>query len=195
MVLRRRKDRRKGSTPKTVSSVKTTEQQLFSIFFWYVTIAHDRWYFVPNAIFISDNGYTALSVDDNVHSVLYCSSCVFWTRRVFANKEFLGRFPWDERKSFSFPPNFSLEGGSHKNGNFVGISKFRGKCALWPTRAATKEMTARREIRYFGLHQRVSGLCARGITSPGVLEYFVSVIWRVSRMARQVPPQFLQTQN
>ena len=28
-------------------------------------------------------------------------------------------------------------------------------------RAVTKEMAARREIRYLGLHQRVSGLCAR----------------------------------
>ena len=29
------------------------------------------------------------------------------------------------------------------------------------TRAVTKEMAARREIRYLGLHQRVSGLCVR----------------------------------
>ena len=29
------------------------------------------------------------------------------------------------------------------------------------TSAMTKEMAARREIRYLGLHQRVSGLCAR----------------------------------
>ena len=29
------------------------------------------------------------------------------------------------------------------------------------TRAVTKEMAARREIRYLGLHQRVSGFCAR----------------------------------
>ena len=29
------------------------------------------------------------------------------------------------------------------------------------TRAVTKEMAARRKIRYLGLHQRVSGLCAR----------------------------------
>ena len=29
------------------------------------------------------------------------------------------------------------------------------------TRAVTKEMAARREIRYLGLHQRVSGICAR----------------------------------
>ena len=43
----------------------------------------------------------------------------------------------------------------------MGIRKFRGKCAKCTTRAVAKEMAARREIRYLGLHERVSCLCVR----------------------------------
>ena len=54
---------------------------------------------------------------------------------------------------------------------FMGIRKFVEICLMYTegfdqvdgstTRAATKEISARREICHLGLHQRVSGLCAR----------------------------------
>ena len=50
----------------------------------------------------------------------------------------------------------------------MGIRKFRGKCDICTSRAVAKEMAGQREIRYFGLHHRVSCLCSESFVDASL---------------------------